>query len=67
MKSSLNHPVFSIVSRVSEKLKIPAYVIGGYVRDQFIGRPTSTDIDIMVVGSGVEFAKKVKVYLLLMH
>ena len=60
MKSSLNHPVFPIIAKVSEKLKIPAYVIGGYVRDQIIGRPTSPDIDIMVVGSGVEFAKKVK-------
>jgi len=60
MKSSLNHPVFPIIARVSEKLKIPAYVIGGYVRDQIIGRPTSPDIDIMVVGSGVEFAKMVK-------
>ena len=60
MKSSLDHPVFPIITKVSEILKVPAFVVGGYVRDQIIGRLASTDIDIMVVGSGVEFAKKVK-------
>ena len=37
--------------------KIPAYVVGGYVRDMLLGR-SSNDIDIMVEGDGIEFAKK---------
>jgi tRNA nucleotidyltransferase/poly(A) polymerase len=59
MKHHLDNPLFPIISKVSKELKIPAYVIGGYVRDVIIGRPTQ-DIDIMVVGSGIAFAKKVQ-------
>lgn len=38
-----------------------AYIVGGYVRDQILGRPDNKDIDIVVVGNGVEFAEAVKV------
>ena len=37
--------------------KLSAYVVGGYVRDMLLGRDTN-DIDIMVEGDGIEFAKK---------
>ena len=36
--------------------KLPAYVVGGYVRDMLLGRDSS-DIDIMVEGDGIAFAK----------
>jgi poly(A) polymerase len=49
---------FRVVAEAAEKLDVEAYVIGGYVRDIFLHRP-SKDIDIVVVGSGVEVAKLV--------
>ena len=57
MKKCLNHPVFKIVSEVIEEEGWTAYAIGGYVRDCFLKRP-SKDIDIVVLGSGIELAKK---------
>jgi len=57
MKKCLNHPVFKIVSEVIEEEGLTAYAIGGYVRDCFLKRP-SKDIDIVVLGNGIELAKK---------
>lgn len=54
----LKHPVFRIVSDVAAAEGIDAYVIGGYVRDMILNRP-SKDIDIMTVGNGIELAGKV--------
>lgn len=54
----LDHKIFSIVSEVAEELGVRAFVIGGYVRDCFLGRP-SKDIDIVVEGSGIELAEAV--------
>lgn len=51
-------PVFGILSEVAERNGFKAYVIGGYVRDCFLGRPCD-DIDVVVEGSGVNFAGKV--------
>ncbi|MDF9830057.1 HD domain-containing protein [Parabacteroides sp. PF5-6] len=49
---------FRLVSEVADELQVEAYVIGGYVRDIFLRRP-SKDIDIVTVGSGIELAKAV--------
>ncbi|MDR1881017.1 MAG: CCA tRNA nucleotidyltransferase [Tannerellaceae bacterium] len=49
---------FYTVSEVADGLNLEVYVIGGYVRDLFLNRP-SKDIDIVVVGSGIELAKAV--------
>lgn len=54
----LDHKVFSIVSETAAELGVRAFVIGGYVRDCFLGRP-SKDIDIVVEGSGIELAEAV--------
>ncbi|MBQ9893119.1 MAG: HD domain-containing protein [Bacteroidales bacterium] len=51
----LDDPVFGIVSDVASSLGVRAYVIGGYVRDCFLGRPND-DIDIVVEGSGIALA-----------
>ena len=54
----LEHPVFGIVSKTAGELGVRAFVIGGYVRDCFLGRP-SNDIDIVVEGSGIALATAV--------
>lgn len=54
----LDHKIFSIVSEAASELGVRAFVIGGYVRDCFLGRP-SKDIDIVVEGSGIELAEAV--------
>ena len=54
----LDHQVFRIVSETAQELGVRAFVIGGYVRDCFLGRP-SKDIDIVVEGSGIELAEAV--------
>ena len=58
MREYLKHPVFEVVADVVAQEGLQAYVIGGYVRDMLIGRP-SKDIDIVVVGSGIDLARKV--------
>ena len=54
----LDHKIFSIVSEVAQEQGVRAFVIGGYVRDCFLGRP-SKDIDIVVEGSGIALAEAV--------
>lgn len=57
----LNHisaKPFHIISEAADELGVEAYVIGGYVRDIFLYRP-SKDIDVVAVGSGIELAKAV--------
>lgn len=58
MKESLSHPVFHIISAIIENENLEAYVIGGFVRDIFLQRP-SKDIDILVIGNGIDLAHKV--------
>ena len=54
----LDHKVFEIVSQTASEMGVRAFVIGGYVRDCFLGRP-SKDIDIVVEGSGIALAEAV--------
>ncbi len=55
LKEIPDNIVLQTVSEVALKLQKPVYVIGGWVRDIFLDRPSS-DIDIVVVGSGIELA-----------
>lgn len=54
----LKHPVFKVVSQLITEKGLEAYVIGGFVRDLILERP-SKDIDIVVVGSGMDLAQEV--------
>ncbi len=54
----LDRPIFRIVSEVAAERGVRAFVIGGFVRDCFLGRPRN-DIDIVVEGSGIDFARAV--------
>ncbi|MGF1925933.1 MAG: HD domain-containing protein, partial [Bacteroidia bacterium] len=58
MHKSLQNPIFSILSQLAEHTETEVFVIGGYVRDIFLNR-ASKDIDILVIGNGIEFAEKV--------
>lgn len=58
MKEHLTHPIFEKVKNTLGQSNIQAYVVGGYVRDLLLGRP-SKDIDIVTLGSGIELAEKV--------
>jgi poly(A) polymerase len=49
-------PLFETAQQVADRLEVPAYVIGGYVRDLLLNRP-STDIDIVCLGSGIALAE----------
>lgn len=57
MSNPLSLPVFRHISDVIRELGVEAYVIGGYVRDYYLGRPCD-DVDIVVVGSGIEVAQR---------
>ncbi|MBE6247368.1 MAG: HD domain-containing protein [Bacteroidales bacterium] len=54
----LNNKIFRIVSSAAKEQGVRAFVIGGYVRDCFLGRPCK-DIDIVVEGSGIALAESV--------
>lgn len=56
--SHISAKPFHLISEAADELGIEVYVIGGYVRDIFLRRP-SKDIDIVAVGSGIELAKVV--------
>lgn len=55
--SYLKHPVFKVASEIVTNEGLEAYVIGGYVRDLLLERP-SKDIDIVVIGNGLDLAQK---------
>ena len=54
----LDRKIFRILSDVAADRGVRAFVIGGYVRDCFLGRECN-DIDVVVEGSGIEFARAV--------
>ncbi|MDR2474259.1 MAG: CCA tRNA nucleotidyltransferase [Bacteroidales bacterium] len=54
--TSLSDSIFRDISAVSDTLGFETYIIGGYVRDIFLNRP-SKDIDIVTVGSGISLAE----------
>ena len=58
MPQYLDRPIFKVVSEVAAQKGVRAFVIGGFVRDCFLGRPCD-DIDIVVEGSGIDFARAV--------
>lgn len=58
LKKHLKSPVFELVAETGREEQVAVYVVGGWVRDLMLGRP-SKDVDIVVVGSGVDFAGKV--------
>ena len=58
MKQHLQHPLFSVITNTAAEQNVHAYVIGGFVRDLLLNRP-SKDIDIVIIGNGISFAESV--------
>ena len=56
---AISSEIFSVISKASKQLQIDSYVIGGFVRDFFLKRGNSKDIDVVAIGSGIELAQKV--------
>jgi len=58
----IDKDIFHQISTAADKLGLECYVVGGYVRDLFLERP-SNDIDVVVVGSGIRVARKLETIL----
>lgn len=58
MHSPLDNPIFELIGKTADEMNINAWVVGGFVRDSILKRENK-DIDIVVVGNGVEFAQAV--------
>ncbi|ETT01689.1 tRNA nucleotidyltransferase/poly(A) polymerase family protein [Prevotella sp. ICM33] len=58
----IDKDIFLHISTAADKLGLECYVVGGYVRDLFLERP-SNDIDVVVVGSGIQVASELKAIL----
>lgn len=59
LSAILDTPIFRLIGETADNLGLECYVVGGYVRDIFLERP-SHDIDVVVVGSGIKVAKALK-------
>lgn len=58
LRLAIDKPVFHLVGEAADSLGRECYVVGGYVRDIMLRRP-STDVDFVTVGSGIEVASEV--------
>ncbi len=53
-----NKQIFEKIYKISETLKQPIYIVGGFVRDELLGKGHRKDLDFVVEGSGIAFATK---------
>ena len=56
IKHKIDTPLFNKLTETADELQLECYLVGGYVRDLFLERPTN-DIDVVVVGSGIKMPK----------
>ena len=56
LKEHFTGKIFQLISETADELGLECYVVGGYVRDIFLNRP-SKDIDVVVVGIGIDIAQ----------
>ena len=56
IESNINLPIINLISKVAIEMDVKVYLVGGFVRDILLFRK-SKDIDVLVVGDGIEFAK----------
>lgn len=58
LKDKIDIDIFKLIGNVADSMNLETYIVGGYVRDLIMHRP-STDIDIVTIGSGIELTKAV--------
>ncbi|MDX9892389.1 MAG: HD domain-containing protein [Bacteroidales bacterium] len=58
LRKKLKHPIYAIVEKVADQMNLTTYAVGGIVRDIFLNR-SSKDVDILVIGNGIELATAV--------
>ncbi|HPD86919.1 MAG TPA: HD domain-containing protein [Proteiniphilum sp.] len=58
IKAHIDTPLFRLISRTADEMQLGCYLIGGYVRDFFLYRP-SNDIDVVAIGKGIDLATAV--------
>ncbi len=58
IRQYLKDKIFKIIGEEADKIELETYVVGGFVRDMFLGRPCK-DIDVVTVGDGIELANRV--------
>ena len=58
LQQAVNHPIFDKISKYCQENNKECFVVGGYVRD-FLLKRKSKDIDILVLGSGIDIAKNI--------
>lgn len=58
LKEQIDNDIFRLIGSVADSMNLDTYVVGGFVRDTIMHRP-STDIDVVTIGSGIELAKTV--------
>ncbi len=63
LTEALKNPVFLQIKETAEKLKLPVYVVGGFVRDFLLTGQEKDEIDLVVVGDGVRFARALSKHL----
>ena len=54
--NSEHYEIFIKAGKVAKQQKLPCYLVGGYIRDRLLNRESS-DIDIMVEGDAISYAK----------
>ena len=59
IKKNINIKLFKVISQIADESNLECFIIGGYVRDLVMGKYEPKDVDILVVGDGIEIAKKV--------
>ncbi|MDE5997588.1 MAG: CCA tRNA nucleotidyltransferase [Muribaculaceae bacterium] len=58
LKEKLTNPIFNVIGETADDMGLEVYVVGGFVRDIFLGRH-SADLDFVTVGSGIDLARGV--------
>lgn len=56
IKNKIDTPLFHKLTETADEMGLECYLVGGYVRDLILERPTN-DIDVVVVGSGIKMAE----------
>ncbi len=62
LKNDLTNPIFKTIGEIADSMGREVYVVGGFVRDIFLRRP-SKDFDFVTVGSGIELAQAIAAHL----